>query len=279
MKQKTALVYYAVGGEQGYAVLLFESLASLRRHHPAPGFRSGGGAQWAVDVAVLCDAAYAAHLRDGLEQLGARAVHTPPNGTDVQLVSARKLETHLLETPLPETRFAPLASYDAVLYLDCDTLVLGALDPLFDAVAAGPSDRLHVCREAGPEGHAHTPELPYWSIEGALHSRELEALLQQDTGVFNCGQFAFRPTPAMAEHFVRARALMREVPGGFWEQSYANHHFAAKARATHEAVLTPLVHLAAREAPAPAGTLIAHFSAAGTFWERKLGAMRAWPRD
>lgn len=254
-----ALVYYVVGGAPEYAALLRASVASLRRHHPPCEV------DVAVDVAVLCDADYARCLAD----VPARVCRTPPNADPVQ-ASARKMQVFQL---VPD-----IQAYDVVLYLDCDVLVLGRLDGLLRAVSKSDKpDALYTCREGGPAAHAHR----YWSL-GAYTDDQLAAFEREDVGVFNCGQFAFRPTPRVAAHFAAVCRLIDDDPQrrGFWEQAYANHHFnlarAVDDTVLDDTVLTPLVKLAARRPPAPPGVLLAHFSCATLPWHEKLHLMQAW---
>lgn len=246
------LVYYVVGGEPGYAALLRESVASLRRHHPfAPR-------KWRrVDVAVLCDEAYAPHVSD--LGPGVTLVTTPPNGADPVAASMRKVEAF---------RIPGIERYDAVVYLDCDVLVAGRLDPVFEAVTA---DVLYTVREGGPECH----DRGYWTL-GRYTPEQLAALREAGTGVFNAGQFAFRPSAAMRDHFAAVKRLIDErTPDTpfFWEQSFMNHHFNL-AGATDDGPLTPLVHLAACRDPPPPTALLVHFSDASVPYTEKLRCMR-----
>lgn len=245
------LVYYAVGGEPGYAALLRESLASLRRFHGPEE----------VAAAVLCDAGYAPHAAAAVEGLGAALVETPPNPGPVH-ASRRKAACFDL--------IPGLAAHDRVLFLDCDTLVLQPLRRLLDA-DLHPA-RLHSVREWGPDGHA----IPFWSLQ--LYTPEQLARMEADgTGTFNAGQFMFRPTPEMRAHFDAVQRLLAAHPHGFYEQAAMNHHFNL-AGATDESLLTPAVHLFARRPPAPPGALLAHFCDFTLPWPRKLELMREYTR-
>lgn len=244
-----ALVYYVIGGAPDYAQLLRASVASLRKHHAAVE----------VDVAVLCDADYARHVHciDGV-----RVLQTPPNGDDPVSASMRKMQAF---------RWVPdIRAYDVVLYLDCDTLVLGRLDEVLRGVSA--PDKLYTCREEGPDGHTRG----YWSL-GRYTQQQLEGMRRDGVGTFNCGQFAFKPTPEMEAHFAAVCRLTEEDVDrrGFWEQAYANHHFNA-SRAVDDTVLTPCVLLAARKPPAPPGVVIAHFTDASMPWWLKFQCMMEW---
>jgi hypothetical protein len=155
--------------------------------------------------------------------------------------------------------------YDVVLYLDCDILVLGRLEGILRAVRA--PDKLYTCREMGPECHTHDQR--FWSLAGGYTEEQVAALKRDDIGCFNAGQFVFRPTPQIAEHFAAVSRLIDDRPGGFWEQSYLNHHFNLH-RAVDDTVLTPYVQLGVRRAPVLPGILLAHFSDAAMPWQHKL---------
>lgn len=247
------LVYYVVGGVPEYSNLLRSSVTSLRHHHPPED----------VDVAVLCDTNYAKCIAD----LSVRVCCTPTNKGNPVQASMRKMQVFQL---VPD-----IEQYDVVLYLDCDTMVLGRLDDMLRAVSS--PDKLYTCREEGAEGHKRE----FWSL-GHYTDEQLAELENDNVGVFNCGQFAFRPTPTMAAHFAAVCRLIDEdvERRGFWEQAYANHHFNL-SRAIDDTVLTPRVELGARLPPPPEkeNVLIAHFSDASMPWRRKLQYMLAWVPD
>lgn len=232
-------VYYVVGGDPCYVALLELSIKSVRRYHAKD-----------VDVVIMCDAAYAPHVRVD----GVRTVETPPN---------HGLDTSMRKIDLPEC----LKEYDAVLYLDCDIIVCAPLDPLFDAIV--DPTKLYTCREGGPHNHAHI----YWSL--LVHPPDaLETFVRNDVGVFNAGQFGFVPSGAMYNHFANIARLMKTHVGPYFvEQSFMNHYFASRPECV-DAALTPHVKLAARSFEP--GYVLAHFTDATLPWPIKLEMMHEW---
>ena len=229
-------VYYVVGGDPGFAQLLAVSVASLRAHNPG------------VDVFVVCAERYAANV-------------PLPEGVSVHL---RDAEEECWLKALPP---AALRAYDRVLYLDCDVLVCGPLDAVFEVISR--PGVLYTCAEAGPEMHAHH----FYSL--GLHSPQtLADLVRRDARVFNCGQFGFVPCEAMDAHWAAVYELMSTHPGPqFMDQSAVNHYFATRGEVDH--ALTPFVKLEARTRDG-CDAVLAHFTDASRSWETKLVWMRTW---
>jgi hypothetical protein len=246
------LLFYTVGGpDPDYTSMLRESLASLRRFHPVDGVDG-------VDVAVLCDESFVPYVAEELEGLDARIVQTPPNATGVQ-ASRRKIECFDLITDIH--------AYERVLFLDCDTLVLGSLRPWFTAPLEPHT--LYTASEAhGSDGH-DGQDCRYYRVT-PYTPEQLESLC--DVRVFNAGQFMFRPTPRMRQHFMQVQQLVAEHPDSFYEQAAMNQHFNL-SKATDDTLLTPAVHLGAKKPPAPPGCLLAHFTDCCAPWHAKLNFM------
>ena len=251
------LVYYAC--DERFSELLQLSVASVREHAPD------------ADVAVLCGSERMQACCKGLARGGeilALPVAPPAlaqqsfQAADGALVSMRKAKA--FDIP-------GIHDYDAVLYLDADTLVNASLEEVWKGIAAGPG-KLHVCEEGPSENHA----MGYWSLGSPRkHSHEtLEALADDAVGVFNCGQMGFVPTSAMRSHFLAVQALMAEHSGPyFWEQSFFNHYFCTQ-RLTDGRTLTPRTLLAARGYDG--SKAIAHFSDASKPPSEKMWLMLSW---
>lgn len=260
-------VYYVVGGDPGYVALLETSLASLRMYHPDAGD---------VGVVIMCDAEYVPHLQPLLlEHPACRVCVTDPNDDGVA-VSMRK-------TAPPFAELAEMGCEHA-LYLDCDIVVCGRLDPVFDSVTE--PGILYTCSEtcaAAANGHAQ----PFWSL--GLHSPEtLDDLLVREVPVFNCGQFAFVPGPLMAARFANVRRLIAahgDAPH-FYEQGFMNHYFCTEGRGCADpSVLSGRVRLEAgvwepwMEIRTRPDMLLAHFCDYTMAWRDKLAAMRQCLED
>lgn len=240
-------MYYVVGGQPEYSNLLRTSIASLRAHHDPTE----------VDIAVLCDEAYAPCI-DDLRSSGIVVAHTAPNNSCPVSSSMRKIDVF---NALPS-----VVKYDVVLFLDCDIVVLGPLNPIFNGIKR--PDMLYTCREHGPDHHTHI----FWSL-GSYTREQLQTFVDKDIGVFNCGQYAFVPSHEMKRHFDVVRSLIASHKGRFfYEQSFMNYHFNG-TQAIDDTVLTPHVHLHALTTPAPPTTLIVHFANASVPWQVKLAHM------
>lgn len=251
------LVYYSC--DERFFELLQLSVASVREHAPE------------ADVAVLCGSDRMRTYCAALAGEVATVLVPPPALAPQQFQAAQGTLVSMLKAKAFE--IPDIERYDAVLYLDADTLVNAELGEVWEGIAANP-ERLHVCEEGGTEFHAHA----YWSLGSPRkHSPEsLAALAADGVGVFNCGQFGFVPTPAMRAHFIAVQALVADHAGDFfWEQSFFNHYFCTR-RLSDARTLTPRTLLAARGYDGSFRAAIAHFSDASKPPAEKMWLMLSW---
>lgn len=266
MARREGLVYFTVGGDPEYAALLSYCINTIRCH-------ADNRARYAI--LVLCDEAYAPHVRGLPVDF---LVLTEPNA-DAAAASARKLDVF---------RFPRLREFEAVLYLDCDVVVCGSLAPLFAAVraaaAAGAADGSEPLLHAVPESRdpgAH--RLARFFASRPYDDATLAAFAREGVLAFNCGQFAFRPTPAVERAFAAVREDMAAAYDRtlhLYEQPFVNRHFNERRAAAYGA-LAPFVRLiragegaAGADRPRAYG-VVNHFFDHGVPWREKLRQMRA----
>lgn len=242
------LVYYAVGGcDPSYIQLVSESVRSVRRWNPT------------TDVRVLTDEVFATAA--GIPP--ALAVLTPPNADHIE---ACMRKTRVFEL-IPE-----IEAYDAVLFLDADTVCVRPLDELFAAIAAAPG-LLHVFPEH-PGDYARHAES--WWGHGCL-PETVAAYAADGIDVFSAGTFGFAPGPPMRRSFDDLCDHIAHHTGPFfYEQSHMNAYFNARRLTTPtllEWVSIPTIAAPRHRAATPG---IVHIANAGLPAEIKLQAMRMY---
>lgn len=243
------LIYFTIGGQPYYAKLLEFAVHTLRTTNDLSQ----------TDIMVMCDASYAPHVQ-GIHGID-KFLIVPPNNSHIQ-ASMRKVDIFKLPS---------IAAYEKVLYLDCDIIVTGSLQPLFDAVV--DPGKLYVYPE-NDEFNSH--QSLFWGLQDYSQDQltEFEARGQH---VFNCGQFAFKVSPEMQQHFQAVRDMIDAHTGPhFYEQSFMNKYFNSRFL-TDEGPLLPYAALPSR--PVPGTQLMFHICNAHMTAERKLLLMnRIWTR-
>lgn len=203
----------------------------------------------------MCDASYEKIVRD---VPNVDYVHvTPPNISHIH-ASMRKVEIF---------RFPYLHKYAKVLYLDCDVIVEGSVEPIFNVVT-NPA-KLYVLPELQEITHYgfNRTDQPYTT-------QELEMFKKEDIRAFNAGQYAFVVSPVMNIHFEDIANEIRTCYDGklhFYEQSFMNTHFN-KLRAVDYAI-SPYCHMPLMFPTSPPRPIIYHFAMMNMDHNRKLACM------
>lgn len=243
------LVYYVVGGHPEYVELLKFSINTVR-HFPE---------NHKIDIMVMCDADYAPYVSAcSIDNIH---IHITPNNSDHVIASMRKTEIF---------DFLEFHQYDRVLFLDCDIVIAGPLQPIFDLLQR--DDVLYVVHE-GTENSLHT-NLHWHCRDKPYDPATLAAFEEKGIYVFNAGQFGFRPSMQMKEHFAQICKEKQCYNSSFhfYEQSFMNNHFNRSFAVAYD--MKPYVRLFAQSNPE--GHIINHFSGCGTSFQTKLEQMRAF---
>lgn len=244
------LVYYVIGGAAKYADLLKFSLETLR----------GYAENRKYDILVICDESYKLNIVD-LPQVH---IHVCEPNADHIKASMRKLEVF---------SWPKISDYARALYLDCDIVVCGSLDPLFNMISN--PDILYVVNETfGWCSYYECKDTPY-------SKSDLEAFQKLNILPFNAGQFAFSLSPNMRSHFeaiCKRMSLGYDANLHFYEQSFMNDYFNRRGitNSKPDNKLGTYVTLFAQYLQKPSGAILAHFCDAGMPSEQKLENMRKY---
>lgn len=191
------LVYYALGFSPTYIHLTKLSIETL--------LHSG----WAGDVLVICDESMIDTCRDVLHP-SVRYMSVPNSSSPVD-ASMHKL--NIFDYP-------DIDAYDAVLFIDSDTVVHLNVGGLFEQALR--RDVLYCYTESNdPKAHAEI----FWSLKSYTDD-ELAAFETNGTHVFNAGCFLSAVSHEMKQHFAAVNSMVRTHVGKyFYEQSFMNVYF------------------------------------------------------
>ena len=190
-----------VGGDRDYAKLLLYCINTIRSYKENDEF----------DVMVMCDEGYV----DVIRGFPIQHIHITPHNPSVVHVSMRKTEIF---------SFANINEYEKVLYLDCDIVVCGPLEPMMEVVKC--DDVLYVVPESS-DIMQHT--CAFFQMQDKPYDlKTLNEFATKNIYTFNCGQFAFKVTDAMVIHF---KEIANQIHTSydpalhFYEQCFMNNHF------------------------------------------------------
>lgn len=198
------LVYYVIGDNPEYAKLLKYSINTLRCYIENDKY----------DILIMCDESYLPNVKDF--PVNHIAV-TKPNLNSVS-ASLRKVEIF---------DFHGINNYDKILYLDCDTVICGSLDPIFDIISN--PDLLYVSNES--KDIEDFIKYPYFQRKDKQYDElVLEIFKQKGIFPFNAGQFGFCVSNIMKYHFnnLKRECGSYNVNEHFYEQSFMNEYFCTR---------------------------------------------------
>lgn len=244
------LVYFVVGGEPGYLNLLRFCMQSVRKFPENDQY----------DMMVMCDAEYAKHLEGA--DLPHADLHITPHNKDCIWASMRKTEIF---------QYKRIRDYDKVLFLDSDIHVNSPLGPVFDVIQSG--DKLYTAEQGGFAGHTEH----YFSRGDRKYtSDELAHFRANGIKTFNAGQFGFKVTDTMRDHFenVAREKECHDKALHCFEQSFMNDYFNRVA-ATDMSMTQHVEFFAQRNLHGAKDKILAHFCDAGIHWTEKLRFMRS----
>ena len=195
---KKDLIYFVVGGHPDYMKLLEYCIHSIRCYPENSDY----------DILVMCDKDYEQHIR----HLPITHIFTTGFNPATNLVSMRKLEVF---------NFPCINDYNKVLFLDCDIVIGGSLEHVFDSI--DDPGRLHVyCENTEISSH----ESSFFSLL-TYDSQDLEAFERNGIHVFNTGHFGFHVTAEMREHFNNVMSSIEKHTDHpfMYEQPFMNVYF------------------------------------------------------
>ena len=189
------LVYYTVGYNPGFSEALKLSIDTLR-----------ATASEIPDILVLCDNS----IRQSLSIDSVKFLEFP------DIDSARKSSRRKLRV----FEYPNIWSYDAIIYLDVDTLVHKDINSF---VRSGVEEGvLYAGQETGLQGFKEGP----WSLENLQFDQPtIDKLESKGTYPFNAGFFLFKPVVSMKGHFDEVLRLMDDHVSKRGEQRYMNYYF------------------------------------------------------
>lgn len=240
------LIYFVIGGDSSYASLLEYCIHTIRCTPSNDAY----------DLMIMCDANYRPHV----EHLPAR-IHVTPNNETHVIASMRK--TEIFSVP-------GIEKYDKILYLDCDIVVQGSLEPLFGELT--DQTKLYVL----PEDGNHTGE--YWHRNDRPYDQAtLDDFAAKGVLTFNCGQFAFVNSPHIRAHMNSvATAIQTEYDPRihFYEQVFMNDVFNRSGDVTYELTKHCLISNASTSQIPDTTCTVTHFANASYHYTRKLALMK-----
>jgi len=192
------LIYFVVGGERDYSKLLLYCINTIRCYQDNDDY----------DIMVMCDEEYANVIREFPIQY----IHITPHNPSVIHVSMRKTEIF---------SFTHIHEYEKVLYLDCDIVVCGSLKYMMELVKF--DDILYVV----PESNDHTCSF-FQMHDKPYDTKTLDEFSKKNIYAFNCGQFAFKVSKKMEQHFndIANQIHTSYDPSlHFYEQCFMNNYF------------------------------------------------------
>ena len=210
------LVYYSVYFDGGYVELMNNSLMSILKH-----------ASVDFDVLIITDKATQKLIKQQpftkLKQLKYHITPTPADG-----VEASKNKTQIYA-------FEDVDQYDKILFLDCDIVAVGDVAGVFEVCDA--HNALYTARGVNMSFQHHRTIHHGFDVVRQSFINEMMDTRQYP---FNAGQFMFRNSSSMRQHFLNLNWFMNVWPGEyFFEQAFMCYYFC-KAQMTNDALNSKL---------------------------------------
>lgn len=202
------LIYFSVYFDKGYVELMNNSLNSIIKH-----------STFDFDVLFITD-----KVTQNLISKQSFTKHIQPKyhitETPVDGVEASKNKTLIYD-------YVDIDMYDKILFLDCDIIAVGDVADIFNVCIC--HEKFYTARGENIIFNHHRFFHHGFDIVKQDFILEMTEAKQYP---FNAGQFIFRNSIKMREHFNNLNWFMREWPGGyFFEQAFMCHYFC-KAKIT-----------------------------------------------
>lgn len=205
---KKNLIYYSVYFDKGYVELLNNSLMSIIKH-----------ATIDFDVLIITDKATRRLInRQPFVKFVQPRFHITP--TPIDGVDASKNKTLIYD-------YADVDEYDKILFLDCDVVAVGDIASVFDVCVE--QNKLYTVKGENIIFNQH--RLLHHGFDVVKQSF-IDEMTNAHQYPFNAGQFMFRNSNIMREHFNNLNWFIRAWSGEyFFEQAFMCYYFC-KAKIT-----------------------------------------------
>jgi lipopolysaccharide biosynthesis glycosyltransferase len=216
-KSNRHLIYYCVSGDQTYLDLFKYALGSLKKFLNRPNDD--------VDILIITSESFEKKVRE----------IAGPGSLIIKSLPDTQINPYTLRLELFDI-FPEVQSYNKVLYLDTDTMIVNNnINNLFDEYL-NPS-LLHVFKEPGVTEYNSMFTIAPVSkdYQNYLFSRNLYP--------FNSGTFMFCPNVTMKAHFNGVNKLRKISPISHYDQDYLNYYFNILKLSSDNSVLERYVLL------------------------------------
>ena len=207
------LIYFTVGGMSDYIVLTQLCISSILNTNPDKKF----------DIMIMCDEKYKNNI--------------DIDDVDIMIVNDNKDHIQASMRKVEIFSYSKIWEYENVLYLDSDIIINGNLNVLFDRIKE--ADKLYVKRETDISiNNSHY----WWTKE--LNEDDIKRINNDDMNFFNCGQFLFKVSDKMKEHFdIVLHNIKTNTKEYFYEQSFMNEYFLKHLLTIEDEMIKKYVHL------------------------------------
>lgn len=196
------LIYYTLfDAGSDYVELLARSIESL-------------GTSTLFDILVFTDESTKAKIVESIEsynkEVKYRVVDTPKDG-----IEASKIKTKIYD-------YEDIDSYENILFLDADTVCVGNIADVFNLKLS--YGVLYTAFNRNLKVELHKTSL-FHGFK-VITDEEYELVQSKNQVPFNAGQFLFKNSSKMKQHFENVNWFMVNWPGEyFFEQAFLNHYF------------------------------------------------------
>ena len=251
-KTNKYLIYFVIGGDPNYKQLLQFAINSIKSFPQNQN----------IDITVICENGYQANLEE-LRDINVLAL--PP------MKHPSLLKTQIFHHP-------HLHEYNKVLFLDCDIVVFGSLQPIFDTIKQ--TDCLYVVPEGPyPKFRDKPHECPHHHrVDRPYTQSEINLFTEKGIKTFNAGQFGFSVSKTICSLFQKVASDLvdynREIH--IYEQPFMNDVFNRNLAVNYDLGKFVRIVWAGRKEPLTNINVITHFVDASSPWQNKLEAMRKY---
>lgn len=197
------LIYFTAAKNVGYIDLLELSLKSIHAHNPIKNF----------DVLVITTDELKAELltRNITKKFNLKfhIISEPVDGIEASM------------TKLNIFDYLEINNYRNILFLDCDIICIDSINSLFDKKLT--TDKLLTVVNSLVSINSHNSIYHGLSIDDPIR---VNTMIENNQLPFNAGQFMFKNSMRMKEHFENIKWFSSVWPGKFFfEQCFMNRYF------------------------------------------------------